>query len=269
MAEETQYTANTGVVAVTSANSNLDGTGTLSTVLTGASNGTLIKNVYIKARTDTASGMIRLFVTGGGNTRLLHEVEVPANTKSAINPAWQTVVPLSFTLQSGYALKASTEIGSPSASDSFVVFAEGLNWTYYDTSVRQDTTKYTSNNGIAQISTANSSLFVGTTGSAYTAGAAASGFLGSSIASITVKSSISVTAGMVRLWIRNSGGTKFCFWEIPVNTRTKSGTAQTFEHVITFDNDLDIAAGWGINASTENAENFNVVVEGNDWKYEA
>jgi len=24
---------------------------------------------------------------------------------------------------------------------------------------------------------------------------------------------------------------------------------------------------WGINASTENAENFNVIVEGNDWNY--
>ena len=74
---------------------------------------------------------------------------------------------------------------------------------------------------------------------------------------------------MVRLWIRNSGGTKWCFWEIPVNTLTKSGTAQTFEYDMVFDNDLEIAADWGINASTENAENFNVVVEGNDWKYEA
>jgi hypothetical protein len=53
MAAETQYTANTGMVKISTANSNLDGSGTLGTVLTGASNGTLIKTVTVKATSNT------------------------------------------------------------------------------------------------------------------------------------------------------------------------------------------------------------------------
>ena len=62
MAAETQYTANTGKVLISTANSNLDGTGTLGTVLTAASNGTLIKAITVKAQVNTTEGMVRLFL---------------------------------------------------------------------------------------------------------------------------------------------------------------------------------------------------------------
>lgn len=89
MAAETQYTANTGCVTISTANSNLDGTGTLGTVLTGASNGTLIKSIIVKAQTNTTQGMIRLFVNGGGATELIAEIEVPAVTKSSTDPSYE------------------------------------------------------------------------------------------------------------------------------------------------------------------------------------
>ncbi len=60
MAEEIQYTANTGMVTISSANSNLDGSGDIYKVLVGAANGTVIKTVTIKAITSTKKGMVRL-----------------------------------------------------------------------------------------------------------------------------------------------------------------------------------------------------------------
>jgi hypothetical protein len=61
--------------------------------------------------------------------------------------------------------------------------------------------------------------------------------------------------------------TKFCFTEVVVPTRTKSATDQAFEHTIVFDNDLDLQAGYKIQASTEIGESYHVMVKGNDWNY--
>jgi DNA-binding NarL/FixJ family response regulator len=123
MAAETQYTANTGMVKIATANANLDGTGTLGTVITGAANGTLIKNVIIKATdtgaTSTPDGMVRLYV--GSN--IIAEVKVPAMGQSTTNATFETVLPLNFKLASGAILKASTQTAT-----GFNVIAEGLDF---------------------------------------------------------------------------------------------------------------------------------------------
>src|ERR1043166_6273844 len=113
MAAETQYTVQLGMQQVTTANSNLDGTtGTYSsTILTGASNGTLITKVTVKATVTTTEGMVRLFVTGGGNTRLILEIPVDAIKPDSNDEAFERTVELNFPLQSGYTLKASTQNG--------------------------------------------------------------------------------------------------------------------------------------------------------------
>jgi len=49
--------------------------------------------------------MVRLFIEGGGNTRLFREIPVPAITKSAINPAFEIKLVLNFTLKADYVLK--------------------------------------------------------------------------------------------------------------------------------------------------------------------
>lgn len=262
MAEETQYTANTGMVSISTANSNRNGTGSLGTLLTAGSNGTLIKNIYIKAITDCEQGMIRLFVTDPmGTTSMVMEIPVAATNKASINKAFETTIPLDVVISAGSILKVSTEV-----ANTFNVIAEGLDWQYYSYGVRMDTTKYNSNTGSVIINTANSNLDgTGTLGLAYTAGSSGT-YKGSSVDSITIKSSVNVSPGMIRLYLDNNT-TKFCFKEIVVNTFTKSATDQAFEHTIVFDNDFDLQAGYKIHASTQAAETFHVMVNGNDWNY--
>lgn len=262
MAEETQYAANTGTVQISTANTNLDGTGTLGTVLTGTNNGTLIKSVMVKGITNTTEGMVRLFIDdNNGAKRLLHEIYIPAITKASINKAFETRINLNFFLKSGYILKASTN-----NAETFNVIAEGLDVVYYGYGVRMDTTKYTTNSGTVIINTANTNLDgTGTLGLAYTAGASAT-YKGSSIGSITVKGRVNTTPGMVRLYVDNLTA-KFCFAEIVIPSDTISGTDRSFERTIIFSNDFDLQAGYKIQASTENEESFHVIVKGNDWNY--
>lgn len=132
ISERAQYTANTGMVVISTANTNRNGSGTLGSVITGASNGTLIKTVTIKSNetAGTTAGMVRLFVyyndgMGHTETRLLREIKIPATTRTGINPTFSITVDLNFILLSGEILKASTEIG-----EDFVVVADGLDWTY-------------------------------------------------------------------------------------------------------------------------------------------
>lgn len=263
MAEETQYTANTGIVTISTANTNRDGTGTLGTVLTAASNGTLIKTVTVKAIVSTTHGMVRLFVHDGTNTRLLHEIEVFPVTKASINKAFETTVNLNFSLKSGYSLKASTE-----KAESFNIIAEGLDWTYYATSVRPDTTQYTANTNINSVATANTNLDgTGTLITVITAGSSAT-YKGCSIETITIKSTVNNTPGMVRLYIYN-GTTTYLFKEVVIPSITKTGTDKACDVTVDFENNFDLKAGYAIRASTEKAENFNIMGEGKDWNYPA
>jgi hypothetical protein len=270
MAAETQYTANTGIVTISMSNSNRDGTGTLGTVLTAGSNGTLIKTVTVKAvgSTGTSQGMIRLFIYDGTNTRLLKEIEVPpttVNTTTGTDPTFETTIELNYKLKASWVLKASTQAG-----DSFNIIAEGLDWTYYSTSVRPESTNYTANTGMALISTANTALDgSGTLGTVLTAGAVAAGWKGTCIESIYITGvSTSITHGMVRLFLYN-GSSNFLFTEVFVNPITPGGTYTAFNHKISFPNKFQLQAGYILKASTQNGENFSVIAEGMDWKYPA
>jgi hypothetical protein len=123
-----QYRTSTGMVTISTANTNLDGTGTLGTVITAnvAENGMLLKNVTIKASTSAKQGMVRLFLYDGTNTRLLLEVEVkPETIQSGIAHSFERSLDLNYWLKPGYTLKASTE-----KADTFNVIAEGLDWIY-------------------------------------------------------------------------------------------------------------------------------------------
>lgn len=261
MAEETQYTCKLKAVLLTTANSNLDGTGTLGTLNTGGTGGTILKRVFIKAQVSTTRGMIRFFINGGGNTRLLKEVDVLPVTKSGTAPSFEAWVDLDFFLQEGYILKASTQ-----NSENIQVLVEAYEFAYYGTSVREDTTQYYANNGTVSISTANSNLDgTGTLGTAFTAGDTAT-YKGTSVQTITIQATGSTTAGMIRLFLV-AGASKIIFHEVPVPTITPSGTDKAFEHTVHFKNDLDMQGNVSIAASTQNAETFLITVEGQDWKY--
>lgn len=261
MAAETQYTASTAFATVSSANSSLDGTGAV-TVLTGASNGTLVKTVTVKATVSTTNGMVRLFVYDGSSSKIIMEVPVPAVTKSYRDPSFEVTLPLDYKLESGHELRATTQ-----NAESFNIIAEGLNWSYYTTSVRPESTKYTANTGAVLVSTANNRLDgTGTIGTVLTS----AGDNGTIIQSIVIKSIVSTTPGMIRIFLYDGSSLTKLLTEVPVPYLTKSGTAHSFSYQIDFQGrGFALETDWVLKASTEIAESFNVIAEGLDWEYPA
>lgn len=260
MAAETQYTANTAIRQLTTGNSYMDGTEALS-VLTASAYGTLIKSVTIKAVGSTQDGVVRLFVYDGSVTKILKEVVIPTITQSATDKSFEITLPLDFMLVAGGILKATT-----SQSDTFNIIAEGLDWTYYTTSVRPESTNYTANTGMATINTANSNL----DGTGSLAQVIVAGSNGTLIQSIINKAQGNTTPGMIRIFIANDRGDKYLFKEIKVSYVTKSATAHSFSYRIDFGGrDFALKSGWSIYATTENSESFNVIAEGLNWAYPA
>ncbi len=123
--ERAIYTANTGIVLISTANGELNGSGTLGTVLTAANNGTLIKTISINSISDTTEGMVRLFVYDSTSTKLIEEFQIPPSKKSGTYPSYKVSYDVNYNLKSGYVLKASTQ-----NAESFIVIAEGLDWGY-------------------------------------------------------------------------------------------------------------------------------------------
>lgn len=271
MAAETQYTSNTGLTQITTGNTSLTGSGTLNTdiwsVVTGASNGTLVKSIRIKATETVAEGMVRFFLFDGTNVRLIQEVHVAANTPSATSPAFEYLWDCDIKLKSGYQIYATTQL-----TESFNIIADALDWAYYSTSVRPESTNFTANTGSAVLSAGNSSLTGGTLNTdiwtVITAGTVANGWKGCRIESVTIKALTTSTMGMVRLFLYNTSVTRL-LTEIPIAAITQSATEKTFEQKISLNN-FSLKAGWEIRATTENSsQSIAVTIEGNDWKYPA
>jgi hypothetical protein len=125
-----KFTANTGIGSVATANVKLDGSGTMTTLLTAASNGTLIKTVTIKAQVAIGSGdIIRLFISpdAGVTNYLLQEIlfRPEGGGVSSVFSTANMVVALNFTLKPAYLLRASTDVAKK-----FSIEIEGLDWAY-------------------------------------------------------------------------------------------------------------------------------------------
>ena len=108
-------TPNLGIAAISTANTNRDGTGTIGTVLTAGASGSRVDAVMLKATGTTTAGMIRLFVHNGTTAYLLNEIPVLANTPSSTAPAWEVQMNSStmsqlfpIILPTGFSLRAST-----------------------------------------------------------------------------------------------------------------------------------------------------------------
>ena len=270
MAAETQFTANTGLATINTANTSLTGSGTLNTdiwsVITGASNGTKVKSLWIKAQASTtAEGMVRFFINDGSNTRLFAEVKIPFVTQSGKDACFEQYLELDLDLKSGDSIYATTE-----KSDTFNIIAEGLNWTYYSASVRTDTTEYTANTGLGTVSTGNVKLDGTGAGivTILTAGVSGSGWKGCRINSISIKATGNPTDGMVRFFIQDTGSVTKLFTEITVDTITHSAKTPSFGYTVLF-NGFQIAPGYKILATTQNSENFTITIDAEDWTYVA
>jgi hypothetical protein len=72
-------------VNVASANTNRDGSGTISSLIIGASAGTKVNEIVAQAVVTTTAGMIRVFLSTDGATtwKLFDELPIAANTVSA------------------------------------------------------------------------------------------------------------------------------------------------------------------------------------------
>ncbi len=126
----------------------------------------------------------------------------------------------------------------------------------------------------ASISTANTGRDgTGTIGTVYTARTAANGGTGARIDSVTVEATGTTTAGMVRLFITDSGGTARLIREIAVSALTPSATVKAFTIPTSEGADANgvliinalLAPGDIFKASTHNAETFVVRVQGGEF----
>lgn len=110
----------------------------------------------------------------------------------------------------------------------------------------------------AVISTANTNRDgTGTIGTVFTAGTN-----GSRVEDITIKSTGTTTAGMIRLFIHDGSNTRL--WrEIQVPAVTPSGTIPAWE--IRFPIFLFLQSGLSLRASTNNAETFNIIANGGNF----
>lgn len=116
----------------------------------------------------------------------------------------------------------------------------------------------TPKNGFIQVTAANSNRDgTGTLATVYTAAASAAG---SRIDRIVVHAVGTTTAGMVRLFLANSGASAIrLIREIPVVAITPSATQPAFSVEIVFDNGLIMENAATLRASTHNAETFNII----------
>lgn len=110
MATSPQYTATpkVGIGALSEANSNRDGTGTIVTIFTAASTGSRIDEVIIKAVGTTTAGTIRLYIHNGTTNFLLTEISVIAIVASGTVKSFEDGIKLEVVLPTGYSLQAST-----------------------------------------------------------------------------------------------------------------------------------------------------------------
>lgn len=124
--EKVRYAAITGAGSLSTANTNLDGSGTIVTLLQASGNGTLIQNIYIKAAQTTTRGMIRFFIADGETfTRIIDEVDVPARVQYNTQDTWEITLETNWYLQAGMFFGASTEKG-----ESFKITVDALEMTY-------------------------------------------------------------------------------------------------------------------------------------------
>lgn len=121
-----KYTANTGVAIMTTANANLDGTGTISRVLTSAgANGTIVKTITLKGVVSVTRGMVRLYINPTSTPWLISEIEIPAVAQDAIQKTFALSLEVDFLLENGWSLEASTQ-----NAESMTVTAEGLDISF-------------------------------------------------------------------------------------------------------------------------------------------
>lgn len=101
------------VAAISTANTNRDGSGTIGTIFTAGSNGSIIDHIDIEAIGTTTAGVVRIFLHNGSASFLWKERLVTAITPSATVKVFEDTIDCSLRsgslfLPSGWSVRAST-----------------------------------------------------------------------------------------------------------------------------------------------------------------
>lgn len=259
-----KLSANTGAVTISTANSNLDGTGKLYNVLTGAKQGTSVKSVIIKSIAPTSVGMIRLFIGKGGQYMLYREIPIPTYpnipTTPTPSPIWPMIeIDLTTTLklEDGATLMASTQ-----NAESFNIIAEGLDWEY-PTELPDVCCNFRQESAVIGVGTPapNDSLDgSGQIETIFTAG----GSYGANINTITISALQSTHTGMIRFFV-NNGSKSILMMEIVVPETTQSAFQPSFKQELKVD--FALQAGYSLGATTQNPEPFAITIDATEWTY--
>lgn len=101
-------------VAVSVANANRDGTGTVGVLYTAPVGGARIDDISIKASATTTAGMIRLFLHSGTTFYLWKEIPVAAIVASATVATFEQLLSdLALVLDEGWSVQVSTQNAEP------------------------------------------------------------------------------------------------------------------------------------------------------------
>ncbi len=125
-----EYIPNVGMNRITTANPNLNGSGSIVNIFTSpaGTQGSVIESIRIKAQQTVTPGVVRFYVkdnAGAGTPVLFAEVLIPEFSQSSTAPAFtcEVISGGSFCLQSGHSIEASTE-----KSDVFNVVVSANDW---------------------------------------------------------------------------------------------------------------------------------------------
>lgn len=111
-------------ITISTANSNLDGSGSITTLITCTTNKLVVNEVIIKSLGTTTQGMVRLFLIASDTKYLIREIMVPANVQTGVVESFSSTVDLQMTLEDTYALGVSTE-----KAESFSITANAIGYT--------------------------------------------------------------------------------------------------------------------------------------------
>jgi hypothetical protein len=261
---ETQYSARTGVTKISVANTNLNGTGAMESLIVGTGAGTFVKTLIIKAQTETSHGMIRLFSKKGASgspVLLVAEYAVAPTLQSGRDPSFSMTVPLNYNLEMDELLLVATD-----HADTFGVIAEAFDIVNSSTTQFINTSlEYKTNVGAGQINNANPNL--DGSGSVSRIISASSTAQGCSVSSILISALQTTAPGMVRFFLEDSASNKTLFNEVLIPYSFRSTCLKAFSYQVIGHGSFCLGPGFSICASTERNDAFSITIEGADWQH--
>jgi len=99
--------------SITTANTNMDGTGTQVTLFTAGTNGAYVSKVIVRAQGSNTATVLRIFLNNGSdhttasNNALIAELSMPTTTASNTVALPSFEIPLGFAITGGYLLNAA------------------------------------------------------------------------------------------------------------------------------------------------------------------